>query len=579
MKNIKYIIYKIKEIYIFIIKKDISFINSLGTLNQLIIFYYIIFLFLLLYIYFFIYENYMFFLIIWLILLIYKSIVDTISYYFKNNKDLKIFIKDNNNKFNKILKFFIFFQKWKNPLLLLFLWVDNIYFLLLRFIIYRLKDNKRISYTESNFKKFFFLQYLILNILLGPLKMFFGFFYTMLYNLVEMPFFLFLLIRSFGLVLNILVISHLFRFFYNIWGINIFIYLYILFIIISMIIKLINKDFKYFKIKHLNLYQSTDYLIFIRNSGTIFGLIILNISIYNDNKISIKHIDTISSIFKEFIEEGFQKNWIFYKRNTLLYTINIWKEIKNRPSWFLYQVLIYWISLPSTYVVNSPTFITDILYIKYKIKKLNLNIPINLQKNIDYLYNVDFLRLKLLLFIIWDIDDYINNNNFNHITYISNEGIYNIGCDLNVYDNNNLDNFKVENNKKDLSFYDPEMNIEFFNKLYNIIGTLTFMENPLEYKIRSNNLNEYILLKENLINRLEAVYRDNDVLNSIWNRGGDDNDLNEAGMSIIEEQVKNWIIKFLNETRNEWINFDKNENAISDRNWRLLKELENLFIK
>jgi hypothetical protein len=73
----------------------------------------------------------------------------------------------------------------------------------------------------------------------------------------------------------------------------------------------------------MNSFISTDYLIFIRNHATIFGIITLAISQYNINVLKTAYIDTISSHLKMDIEESFYKHWEFYKRNSLLYTINI----------------------------------------------------------------------------------------------------------------------------------------------------------------------------------------------------------------------------------------------------------------
>jgi hypothetical protein len=101
-------------------------------------------------------------------------------------------------------------------------------------------------------KKLLNLQNILFSILVGPLKLIFGFYYSMLFNLIGMPFSLFLLIRSFGFVLNILIISHIFKYIYITFGVYIYIYLYIYLIFISIFIKIIDKDFKYLKIKRFN---------------------------------------------------------------------------------------------------------------------------------------------------------------------------------------------------------------------------------------------------------------------------------------------------------------------------------------
>jgi hypothetical protein len=191
--------------------------------------------------------------------------------------------------------------------LILLLFIDELFFKFLRFLIYKLKNNNWFSYKKSNLKLMLYIQYLLLNIITGPLKLIFGFYYTMLGNLIAMPFLLFLLIRSFGLVLNILVISYMFKYIYNIFGIKIYVFLYIYLIILSMIFKFIDKDFKYLKIKYINGFHSTDFLIFLRNSGTICGLIINYINLYGNKRISVRYINIFSSVFKQGIEECFDK--------------------------------------------------------------------------------------------------------------------------------------------------------------------------------------------------------------------------------------------------------------------------------
>jgi hypothetical protein len=116
--------------------------------------------------------------------------------------------------------------------------------------------------------------------------------------------------------------------------------------------------------------------------------------------------------------------------------------------------------------------------------------------------------------MLWDIDNYIGNKNFNYITYILNVDIFNIGCDCNIYDYNDLNNFKVEKNKEDLAFYDPKNNMCFFNKLYKVIGTPPFLENPFEIEIFSEFLDNYINLKSEMIENLTTYYVDDPLNNT-----------------------------------------------------------------
>jgi hypothetical protein len=74
----------------------------------------------------------------------------------------------------------------------------------------------------------------------------------------------------------------------------------------------------------------------------------------------------------------------------------------------------------------------------------------------------------------------------------------------------NFDNFKVEDKKKDLLFYDPEANMEFFNRLYLIIGVIPFIENPLKSPIYSDILCKYGDLMLNIISRLNNFHLDSE---------------------------------------------------------------------
>ena len=577
MKFLNYIIKSIKNFFFYEIEKELLFIKSIDTFNQLILFYYIICILLLFYLDLVKYKVFLSFLLLWILILTYKIILDIISYYSNNNENLKKYIKENEKKVENILYILLFIQKWKNPLLILLLYMDNFFLKILKIVIYKLKNNKWFSYTKSNFKVFLNVQNIIFSILVGPLKLILGFYYSMLFRLSEMPFSLFLLIRSFGFVLNILIISHIYKFLYNIFGLKIYIYIYIYLIFFSFFIKIIDKDFKYLKLSFFNTFHSIDRLNFFRNFSTICGLIIFFIILYKEKKISIQYIGITSAHLKMFIEENFDKYWVYYEKNYLLCTINIWREIKNRPSWYVYQTFIYWINMPGSYYVNNPSFIIELLYIRYKSEQLKLDLPQEIKNNINYLYKIDLIRLKLILFMLWDIDSYIGNNHYNYITYKLDKPLFNIGCDSNIYNYNDLNNFKIEQNKDDLIFYNTESNMYFFNKLHKVMGTPPYLENPLKTKISSDFFKTYIEIKKGLLDDLIIFYNDGPFDNT-WIRWAEDYEMDENEIPKIEYRIKDWIINFLKEERKEWELLLKKE-SIEERNWRLLKEIEELLLR
>src|ERR1700744_1441128 len=108
-------------------------------------------------------------------------------------------------------------------------------------------------------------------------------------------------------------------------------------------------------------------------------------------------------------------------------------------------------------VYYGPTGIINIIYFKKKIEKLKLEVPEDIKKDLDFLYDFFLLRLKLLLFIIYDIE-----------------------IDEKIFDYFDRDNFKTEKKEKDLPFYDLENNIEFFNSLHLFIDIVPINENPFE---------------------------------------------------------------------------------------------------
>jgi hypothetical protein len=81
-----------------------------------------------------------------------------------------------------------------------------------------------------------------------------------------------------------------------------------------------------------------------------------------------------------------------------------------------------------------------------------------------------------------------------------------ISSNIKIYNYFDIQNFKVEQNKEDLIFYDPEQNMNFFNKLFMIIGTSTFLDNISENIVYSDLLDNYLNLRVNIIKDLRFFY-------------------------------------------------------------------------
>jgi hypothetical protein len=69
-----------------------------------------------------------------------------------------------------------------------------------------------------------------------------------------------------------------------------------------------------------------------------------------------------------------------------------------------------------------------------------------------------------------------------------------------------------------------------------------------------------------------------DSLDNTWIRAAEDFDLDKDDIPLIEYKIRDWIVIFLKETREEWEFLLKKE-TIEERNWRLLNELEILLLQ
>jgi hypothetical protein len=179
---------------------------------------------------------------------------------------------------------------------------------MIRNLIYIFKIKNKKDLTDASLEQIFFIFYFIINLMLGPLKIFFGFFYTGLRRILEVPFSLFFIIRIIGFLFSLLILSDFLVYLYNTLGyLQLFFFYYVLLIVINMIVKYIDRDFAYFKIQYINSFIKTDYLINLRNYSTFVGFLIIMINEFKMSLIEKKYIDITSSHLKNELDEGFYK--------------------------------------------------------------------------------------------------------------------------------------------------------------------------------------------------------------------------------------------------------------------------------
>ena len=194
------------------------------------------------------------------------------------------------------------------------------------------------------------------------------------------------------------------------------------------------------------------------------------------NRISFKYFDYIGSLMNLiFFKQTFKLYWEGFKSD-LPYS-RFFKpicEIKHKPSIFLYIQLKILANLFD--VDNQPiNRLMDWFYFEMKFRenneKFNEDERFIVNKSLKYFNEVDGLRAKLMFFIIWDIEYYNNNNDFN---YCWNNWIiqFNAVLETSIFESDNEVKVPVEwdLNENILKFYDPEENMEFLNRLFDVLG-------------------------------------------------------------------------------------------------------------
>ena len=215
-----------------------------------------------------------------------------------------------------------------------------------------------------------------------------------------------------------------------------------------------------------------------------------------DNYISFKYVDYFMDFFSfEIFKSTFELYWNSYKIN-LSYNkfFKPISEIKEKPSIFLY-VQLQELAKLSDYENQPINRFMNWKYFELKYKeyyeKINKEECLIVIRNLKYLNEVDELRARLMYFLIWDIEYYYNYYDWNYWIIQMDT----MGEELNFQPNDNITfvnpilsknliitNKYMFNNKNKLKFYDPEENMEFLNRLFDVLGVLDVENNLLVFE-------------------------------------------------------------------------------------------------
>jgi hypothetical protein len=318
------------------------------------------------------------FLIILCIIFIYKFIYKILDI---SNLEIK-------NK--KLIKFLIYFNKYKNPFLpLLILIEENIFNLLCK--------------NKSNI--LIYIIFIIFILLINPLKILLFKFYKLLVMYRMSQYYKIILSRILGLILSVLIFTHIIFFIKDTLGLNIFwiLYLYLLIVaIFSEYRKMENNKNKFLDL-FLCLDRSTICLLNMKLNWNLISIILD----YNNIKKYEEIIYYVDSVQISKIEK--------FKISYTWDALNNCSSFIDKPSYLLYQRLIF---LFDYYFVT----IDDIII--FKINNWNIlelyDWELNGKKGSDQdpndfiklkmVYNYDFEIFKIFLFLYWDMEEYLGSD-------------------------------------------------------------------------------------------------------------------------------------------------------------------------
>jgi hypothetical protein len=281
-------------------------------------------------------------------------------------------------------------------------------------------------------------------------------------------------------------------------------------------------------------------------------------------------------------EPTFELFWKSYIYNLSYY--NFFKsitEIKYKPSIFLYTQLKQLSNLYDVY--NQPiNRLMNWLYFETKYKenynKFNESEKEIVKNNLTYFKQVDDLRAKLMFFSIWDIENFYHENDKD---YYWNYWIFQFHSILETtifqIDNQKSLPMNLKNTNSKLKFYDPDENMEYFNRLFNVLGIinlLPYIDYQNSERTEPDDVSYYVSKK--FVND-NAKY--DELLPIMYSY-----DFNRWEESLCKcNYLSNYEVDIVYKTedyfqnlRAEWETSIKTE-KLEERNWRLLKSVEDLM--
>jgi hypothetical protein len=424
-------------------------------------------------------------------------------------------------------------HKYKNPLLIAIWKIDSKIFDLMRWVNWKL-----IKYEKVRFVIYLILKNAITNPIIIILNKYYEIIIILksakreaLFYKVMLGLFLCVLVFTnailvFYLVLKILVLKIVFK---GLGKHTLILLVYIIIVMMGILYDLLGKRV---------------YLHSNRVKGTLTGVLVTGmLPPLKYLKKDKKKLYYFQGFYKG--EESFYHQWEGSKADIMPHWCSMKKEIKNRPSYHVYK-LAYEMLSEGAYAYNI--WLGCWWYLEKKEKG-------EVYEKIKFLYEYEKQRLKVLLYLIWDIEDYLGYKKYNKIGV---HKVYGTNLEFEEEVSMYLGFFSskesvlrlmasVDTNK----FFEIESNYKYYERLYFFV-----------YRTPNDNLT--------VLDRLYYKYWNDEGVRKLlsWNKES----------AKCESEIREMLLKMAEGLRPGWEE-EKREENLEERNERRLKELENLVKK
>jgi hypothetical protein len=497
-------------------------------------------------------ERFVRFIIILGVILLYSRLLRWVSNNLKGY--IYKYMEDRGEELWLLNRWLVRIHRYKNPVLIAIWKIDTKIFDLMRWVNWKFLKKEKVR---------LWIYIIIINIISRPILIIINKYYEAVIRWVDSSKETIIYKRLFGLILSVLIFTNVIQWMLRVIGFYKLIMIMYLIVVMIGVIESVSRE-----VYDVVLYELVVSLMdtqFNRASGTLTGIIIGSIPIglldaekYKEKlKIDKKYLHYVPYWQGGFyMEVGLYKYWegdkVFMLHNCGLMK----KEIKNRPSLNIHGVLY---SLAN----KDGDGIGAFWYLERKRKG---KIKEEVYEKIKFLYEYEKSRLKVLLYLIWDIEDYLGYKKYNKMwidkgygtSLEFEESTYRYENTMFMSKEVSLVKQEEEGHKiEDSKFLDVELNYQYYKRLYFLVhiadyeGVVSTSMDKLYYSYLKD---EEVEWESELIGELREI---------------------ESYNIKYESEVREMLLKKAEGLRPGWEE-EKGKENLEERNERRLKELERL---